>query len=97
MSEFSVLGPTNNVPTAAYGFASIERLEKAFCLWMNIGEGPFRFRSLFSAFPRVVFFRGAKHNASILWRNYLQNNRISFFGGINYGGVFFLCILALFP
>ena len=42
-------------------------------------------------------FPGGKHNASILWRNYLQNNRISFFGGINYGGVFFLCILALFP
>ena len=42
-------------------------------------------------------FPGGKHNASILWRNYLQNNRISFFGGINYGGAFFLCILALFP
>lgn len=40
-------------------------------------------------------FPGGKHNTSILWRNYLQNNRISFFGGIYDGGVF-LCILALF-
>lgn len=90
MSEFSALGPKNHVPTAAYGLASIERLEKAFCLWMNIGKGPFRFLSLFSAFPRVVFFRGE----NIIYRSfegiYLQNNRIRLFDGVNYGGIIYV-------
>ena len=96
MSEFSALGPTNHVPTAAYGFASIERLEKAFCLWMNIGEGPFRFRSLFSAFPRVVFFRGEN-----IMRRSFEGITCKIIGLVSLVVLImvacFLCILALFP